>query len=310
MSIVPDISIIIVSYNVKDLLIKCISSIYKFELDAFSIEIIVVDNNSNDRSADEISIIFPKVKLIRNKFNAGFSTGNNQGLKMGTGKFIFLLNPDTEFRSDVLSGLTKEISTDTNIIIAPKLLNTNGSLQVSCFKFPGLLPVIAETFYLHRIFGINNYPHKLFNDKFYPDWSSGAALFFSRNIFNRVGPLDENLFWMDDVDFCYRASKNGIRILFYPNVELFHHSGKSSQKNLSVSISNQLLSKIKYFSKHKGKDVAFLASIFILVQILSRVIIFLILSPLNNLYRVKLMAYIFAIKKYFRFVFLNDKTII
>src|SRR5205085_9045237 len=138
----PEISIIIVSYNVKDLLFKCIASIKKFVSSSF--EIIVIDNHSADDTAANVTRQFPEVKLIANNYNAGFPEANNQGLRKAKGNYIFLLNPDTELLEDSVSVLRKYLdSMEKAGVVAPKLLNSDGSVQDSIFRFPKLSFIVA-----------------------------------------------------------------------------------------------------------------------------------------------------------------------
>lgn len=302
MTQIPEVSIIIVSYNVRDLLLKCVESIYKYCKGETAFEIIIVDNSSTDGSVETISHNFPEIIVIANSRNTGFTFANNQGISRAKGKNIFLLNPDTEINSDVLTFMYSETSDLTSQIIAPKLLNSDGSLQISCYKFPGLFAIIAETFYLHNVFRIYSYKLINFDGKFSPDWASGAALFFRKEVYDIVGPLDEHLFWMDDVDYCLRASIKGIKIYYHPGIEIVHHSGKSSAKNLSVTISNQLISKAKYFLKHQGSISSVISMLFIFIHILSRIIVFFLISIFKRQYKSKLKAYLYTLNKYFYFI--------
>jgi len=304
-----DVSIVIVSYNVKDLLVKCLESIYRFRNNSIKTEIIIVDNHSSDGTIHSIKELFPEVMMIDNKRNTGFSFANNQGIEASTGEYIFLLNPDTEMNADVIDVLLSECRSEKNQIISPGLRNSDGTLQVSCYKFPGLFSVIAEAFFLHGVFSVYKYPPDYFNRKFFPDWASGAALFFHMDVYKKIGKLDENLFWMDDVDFCYRAFLKNIKTVYLPGKWVVHHSGKSSEKNLPVTISNQLISKAKYLLKHNGMVVSTIALFFILFQIVSRIILFSLLSPFKKIYWYKLNAYLITLGRFFNFIFKSDQSI-
>lgn len=300
-------SVIIISYNVKELLLNCIKSLYEHCKDSF--EIIVVDNNSSDGSVEAITKYFPAVITISNDYNAGFSGANNQGLEICVGDNILLLNPDTEIGSDIIKELSIAVNTGGEKIYAPKLLNADRSLQKSCYHFPGLFTVIAETFFVQYVFDLNGYSEQKYATLFSPDWASGAALYFPRTILNKTGYLNKDLFWMEDVDYCYRASKSGINVRYLPEITIIHYGGKSSEKNLPLVISNQLLSKAKYLSMHKGKIIFGLAMIFILVHIVSRMVIFLLLSPFSGISGKKFNAYLFAMKRYFRYLLLDEKSL-
>ena len=303
------LSVIIVNYNVKELLSACISSLYR-NLPSNELEIIVVDNDSKDGSENFIRSKFPEIVWIGNNYNAGFSAANNQGMMMAKADVFFLLNPDTELFDDVLSGLlSKQKIYPTNVII-PKLLNSDGSLQNSCWRFPSIWDIIFEAIYLHRFININNYPQSFFDRQFNPDSASGAAMIFGRNILNTTGGLDENLFWSEDIDFCFTASKRGSPLIYFPEYKIYHHSGKSSISNLNIPISNQLLSKAKYLRKHQGLVIWLISLFFILLHIVTRILVFGILSIFKSEpYRLKRKAYVYTLWKYFQYVFMNSKSL-
>ena len=296
------VSIIIVNYNVKDLLHSCLSSIYKFYSSDF-FEIIIVDNNSNDGSLEMIKQNFPSSILISNSSNVGFSEANNQGMKIATGKFILLLNPDTEFINDSLKSMIDYLDSKPEIaILAPKLLNSDGSLQISCWKFPSIINTITETFFLFNILKIGQYSKNKFTSIFETDVASGACLSFRKELTNQIGMLDSNLFWMEDVDYCYRAKSIG-KVVYYPETEIIHHSGQSLKQNYKIAISNQIISKLKYSKKHFNTFYFLIGIFFYLIHILSRIFIFFIISPFKNIYFAKFRAYLFTLKSLFIYLF-------
>ncbi len=304
---IPELSTVIVSYNVKDFLYSCIVSIQKSTL---ATEVIVVDNNSTDGSADMIKEMFPFVKLICNKENRGFSGANNQGIAMAMSDNILLLNPDTEIKDDTLEKLISFLNRQKELcIIGPKLANTNGSLQLSCLKFPNVFNIIAETFYLHFLFSSKEYFRNKMKNIFNTDALSGAALLFRKELVTKVGLLDENLFWMEDVDLCYRNKQvNGLNI-YFPDAEIVHHSGQSAKKNYNISISNQLISKLKFFSKHKKYLSFFFSAIFIFIHIVSRIIIFGGMGLFSTISRKKCNAYAFSFVRFFTYLFNGNNSI-
>ncbi len=303
------VSVIIVNYNVKELLSACISSLYR-NLPSNELEIIVVDNDSKDGSENFIRTKFPEIVWIGNKYNAGFSAANNQGMKIAKANVFFLLNPDTELFDNVLSGLlSMQEKYSTNVII-PKLLNSDGSLQNSCWRFPFIWDIIFEAIYLHRFINIINYPQSFFDRQFNPDSASGAAMLFGRDIFESTGGLDENLFWSEDIDFCFAATKMGSPLVFFPEYKIYHHSGKSSLTNLNIPISNQLLSKAKYLRKHQGNVIWLISLFFILIHIVTRIFVFGILSIFKSQpFRLKWKAYIYTLRRYFQYIFMNSNSL-
>ena len=302
------LSVIIVSYNIRDLLHNCIKSIYQY-CDKESVEVIVVDNASGDGTIEMLARKLPSVIVISNKLNAGFSEANNQGLSIAKGTFIMLLNPDTELRNDALNILVDYISKHaTASIVAPKLLNADNSLQMSCWKFSRISNIIAETFFVHKLFKVSEYSTDKFKGEFRADFASGAALLFRKELINQIGLLDPDLFWMEDVDFCYRAKRIGV-VVYVPQATIVHYSGKSAKTNYKISISNQLLSKLKFFKKYSRKIAFAIASFFILLHIISRLIGFSVLSVFNKHNAAKAAAYFYSLKKYFRYTLLNDYSI-
>jgi GT2 family glycosyltransferase len=302
----PDISIVIVSHNVWDYLDKCIHSILSQK--GISPEIIVVDNNSTDGTLTNLKANHPAVKVISNKNNAGFSAANNQGIKAATADVILLLNPDTEITGlDTLRKMTDYLLGDDNIgILAPKLLNTDGSFQPSFWNFPRVTVILLELFFLHtrNKSDIHTAPKEI-------QGASGAALCLRKSLADSLGGLDENLFWMEDIDLCYRVAKTGKKNVFNPDLTIIHHGGKSSVNKQLVTIPNQVMSKIKYFRKN-GSSMQFALSNFLsFLFILSRLAVFSILSISgNSLFMVKRKAYFRAFSSYMRYNFAGDKEII
>ena len=304
----PEVSVIIVSYNVKQLLFTCLETLYKFNSN-LNLEVIVIDNESKDGSGEMVKESFPKVHLIENNFNAGFSGANNQGMRIAKGEFIFLLNPDTEFLDDSLVKLVTFTKSQPEIsLVAPKLLNTDHSLQISVWKDHHYTDLILETFYLNKVYDRINYLPEQFQISFEAKTISGAAMFFNRKLMDSIGMLDENYFWMEDIDFSVRAQKVG-KVFYYRDAVIVHHSGQSQKKNYDKSIANQLISKLKFYKKNEGK-LAYWLSVFACFHlILSRWFVFTILSPLKNIYRLKAKAYFYTYNRFFDYIFSNKKGI-
>jgi GT2 family glycosyltransferase len=305
----PEISIIIVNYNVKQLLLNCLASIYSKENALLSIETIVIDNDSKDDSVEAVIKEFPQIILIANKFNAGFSGANNQGMQIAKGKHILLLNPDTEIISDALSQLINYIHKNNNCaIVAPQLLNSDGSIQTSVWKNHSVWDLVIETFYLHKFFDSINYPIEQLKTTFEAKTLSGAALFFRKSLIDKMGMLDEQFFWMEDIDFCYRAQQFGT-IAYLHSAQIKHHSGQSQKKNYNVAISNQLLSKLKYYKKHNSVIPVFIATLSCFIFIITRLFVFSLLGPIKEIYELKSKAYFYTLKRFFKYLFLNDKSL-
>lgn len=294
------ISVVIVNYKVKDLLLKCLYSIVAYTPKDFEYEIIVVDNNSCDGSVEAIKEKFKQVILIENDFNAGFPKANNQGFEIAKGKYIFMLNPDTEFIDNALGTIFSFLEGHLEIdVIAPALLNTNLSHQQSVWRYPTVQNIFCEMHYLTYFLKFKNYSDKNLNQPFEAESFSGAAIVFKKEIISKIGMLDESMFWIEDVEFCYRAKQNGFKLLYYPEVKIIHHIGQSAKKNYNISLSNQIFNKIKFFKKHHSYAGFLIVVLLSFYHVLLKLIVFSILSPFKPMYRRKAVAYAYTLPKVF-----------
>ena len=295
-----DISIIIVSYNVKEYIISCIQSIYKHSKSNYSFEIVVIDNNSRDGTYDSLIKDFPKISLIKNKYNAGFSSAVNQGVKICQGKYILVLNPDTLFVEDSLVKLINAANNQKGLgALGPALIDEGGALQQSFWRNPSIINTLLSIFHLDLLNYKKNYKDKRFNVISDVETISGAALFLHRKIFNKLNGFNEKLFWMEDIDLCFRMKKMGYKIYYLPSTKIIHFSGKSAITNYKVAISNQLLSKIKFFRIHHSKLSAYTILLSVLLISLAKSVIILFISPFSSMYRKKMVAYLYTIRSVF-----------
>ena len=146
------ISVIVVSWNTRELLRACLASLRR-ELVGVSAEVFLIDNDSADGSADMVAADFPEVRLIANKTNRGFAAANNQALETVTGEFVLLLNPDTDVHPGALNNLVEFMRAHPRAaVVAPQLLNTDGSIQRSCRQFPTFLGMLYELMGTEQIF--------------------------------------------------------------------------------------------------------------------------------------------------------------
>lgn len=295
-----NISVVIVSYNVRDLVLICLRTLYEFLPADITIETILADNHSSDGTVGAVKEKYPNVKVIANLSNTGFPAANNQAFKVAKGEYIFMLNPDTEFFDDSLSKLYQRIKSDSAIsLIAPKLLNTDGSRQLSVWRFPKIWYIFCESHYLSFLLGGKNYADKDLTKEFEADCFSGAAILFRRSVFDKIGMLDETMFWIEDTEFCYRAHHAGLKLVYYPEAQLIHHVGQSAKTNYNISISNQIFNKIKFYKKHHS-TLAWLAIVTLsLYHVLLKLLVFGLLSPFNVTYFRKAKAYAYTLPKLF-----------
>jgi GT2 family glycosyltransferase len=231
-----DVSVVIVSYNGRELLHRCLASAYQHTQD-IEFEVIVVDNASQDGTPEMVLSEFPQTALVRRTSNAGFASAVNEGIALAHSGAFFILNPDSELAGNVLPPMLAYLREHEDIgILAPKLLDADGSLQLSCRAFPGFNTALFNRYSaVTRLFPKNrlsarylmtDFDHNTTTDV---DWASAACWFLSRSAYEKVGPLDERYFWsIEDVDYCQRMHHAKLRVVYFPAATVQHHIGGSS----------------------------------------------------------------------------------
>jgi len=274
------LSVIIVNYNGQALLESCLKSLVSSSLIS-EMEIVLVDNASNDNSVEWVKKHFPAVKVVVNKKNLGYSAANNVGINVSTGKYILLLNNDTELLADGLKAVCQKMEDHPDIgILGCKLVNPDQTLQLSCRSFPGLETALFSRYsILTQLFPHNPFSQKyLMNDFSHDqernvDWVSGAAMLIRRELIDRIGNLDEDYhFYCEDVDYCFRAWKKGWKVIYCPECSFIHYVGKTSGSTLKRrlrAIAFHHHSMFTYYKKHYSRHF-FLLDCFVLSAIVLR----------------------------------------
>ena len=259
------LSICIVSWNTRDLLKKCLASIYKHP-PSCDFEIFVADNNSSDGTPDMVARYFPQVFLIKNKENLGFAGANNQIIEKAKGKYILLLNPDTEVFEGSIDILIDLLDKNPGAgVVAPKLLNSDGSLQRSCMGFPTLGAMTMRQLFLETLLPFNPYTKKYLMTGFKHDRLAevdqpmGACLLVRKEIIDKLGAFDPQYYmFFDEVDLCFRIKKAGWKIFFDPAPSVMHHGGTAVRKWSPFKLSRVwTASRNYYFRKHYGNPALF-----------------------------------------------------
>lgn len=224
----------VVSYNTVEDLRKCLESVRKNLPEA---ETLVVDNGSSDGSREMVREVFPWVELEENPGNTGYASACNRGIRVTTQPYIFILNSDVEFLADGLGGVLEYLDTHPDVgALGPLVLNSDGSLQMSCRCFPSMLENVVHGF-LGDIWPSNPFSRSyqmkdLCRER--PcdvDWVSGAAMLLRREAAERVGGFDETYFmYVEDVDICWRLREVGYRVIYNPSFRLVHHIGRTSSQ--------------------------------------------------------------------------------
>ena len=259
------LSIIIVTYNVSDYLRQCIRSIQSSFLSSEKIEIIVVDNYSNDNTDLMIQNNFKNdVIYIKNHENLGFSKAVNIGLKLSKGHYKCLINPDTILDKNCLINMIRySEKSNKPIILGAKVVDHNGCYQLSSRRaFPSMKNALIKFFGLDRVFkknkffGAYNYTYLSPEKKSIVDSVSGSCMMFSSEVYQKIGEFDERFFlYFEDTDYCLRAKENGINVIYYPNSTLIHYKGESMKRTSINTIKVFYESYSKFLDKYEMKNL-------------------------------------------------------
>jgi GT2 family glycosyltransferase len=237
--IMTDIAVIIVNWNAREDLRRCLESLYATPLPELAYEVWVVDNASSDGSGEMVAAAFPQVHLVVNSQNVGFSKANNQAIAQTNSRYVFLLNSDAFIHPGALDQLLAYADAHPSAgILGPQVRNTDSTLQFSCRRFPGLGAGFFRNTYLGRLFPHNKFSrdylmHDLDHNHDHPvDWVSGCAMLLRRELIDKIGALDERFYmYCEDVDICQRAWEAGYQVVYAPDAVVTHAIGRSSDKN-------------------------------------------------------------------------------
>lgn len=272
-----DLSIIIISYNTKELTLKCLKSIYQsLKQSQLVYEIIVVDNNSIDGTTHTIRKEFPEVKLHSNPENLGYGKANNQGVDEAKGETVLILNSDIQVIDKGIERLYQFFVTlPEKSVAGGKLFNTDGAPQSSCGPAYTLSMIFIALFlkgdYLHW----TRYSPDVIKQV---DWLMGACLMFKKNAFSDVGRFDEGIFmYMEEIDWQHRAQKLKFKMYFYPDAH-FTHVGAGSSKGRTTPILNVFRGFIYFYKKHYSYIPNIILRVILVCKSLLAIQLFAILS--------------------------------
>ena len=266
----PDLSVIIISWNVRELLARCLESVAASKPDA---EVIVVDSASTDGSAQMVRERFAWARLIALDENVGFTAGNNIGLRASRGRHVMLLNPDTEVVGDALDAMLRYLDANPDVgAVGPHTLNTDGTTQSTRRRFPPLLTALFESTWLQP------YAPRRVLDRYYVngppddatldvDWVQGSALMVRRAAYEQVGGLDEGyVMYSEELDWCRRLKAAGWRVVYLGSARIVHHGGRSTDQAAAQRHIHFQTSKVRYFRKHHGWAAAEALRAFLLLN--------------------------------------------
>jgi GT2 family glycosyltransferase len=260
-----DVSVIIVSWNTREILRQCLQSIYT-STHSIGFEIIVIDNGSSDGSVEMVRQGFDCVKLVTNTDNRGFAAANNQGLATASGRYVLLLNSDTIVLDHAIEKTVAFADAHLEAaVIGCRVLNPDRSLQNTCFMFPSLLNMLLLSSYLPQIF-----PRSRFfgrermtwwdrEDSREVDVVTGCFMLVRKEAISEVGFMDEQFFmYCEETDWCYRFKARGWKNLFTPEGQIVHIGGASAAKLGARRAVLQNNSEVRYMFKHWSNLRAYL----------------------------------------------------
>jgi GT2 family glycosyltransferase len=255
-----DLSVVIVNWNTREFLSRCLRSVYDTTPD-LDFEVIVVDNGSTDGSQEMVRQEFPGVGLIVNTENRGFAKANNQAIRRSRGRYVLLLNSDAFVRENAIEHTIAFMDGHPEAGMAGcKLLFEDGRLQPSCYAFPTLFTEFLIAVGLDRLlprsrlFGKYGMTYWDFDDIREVDVILGAFMLVRATAIDDVGLMDERYFmYSEEVDWCYRLREKGWKIYFYPHVEAVHLGGGSTRRVRAEMLIRLYGSRIEFFRKHHGR---------------------------------------------------------
>ena len=277
-----DLSIIIINWNAAGVISNCLESINNAD-ENISYETLLVDNASTDNSIDLIRSQYPWVHLITNCKNIGFARANNLAIERARGRYLLLLNPDTEIYPHTLTKLLNYADNHLKIgCIGPKILNPDYSVQRSCWRgFPDLKMALSDAFYLWKFPNLPfikeiEFSNEQLNNIIDVDHLLGACILIRRKTWDEVGEFDKKFFiFFEETDWCYRAKLCNWRIIYYPDSIIIHLGEHSVHQKPEINIPIYYQSYIKFYKKHHSDKWSYIFCLEIIIALAAIIRIFL-----------------------------------
>lgn len=277
----------IVEFNTKDLLRKCLISVLNQKMQSDNhIEIWVVDNNSKDKSVEMVRSEFPNVRLIENPQNVGFAKGHNTALKQIKADYVLILNSDAELQENSIGGMVEFMNQHPDCGVAScRIIDMMGNLQPNGGDLPLGLALFAWLFNLESFGNLPNF-HR--NEKNYYEkvhevgWISGSFMMVRKEVFEKVGFLNEGYFmYFEDTEFCFKAHKQGFKVMINPGIVTKHVGGASSEDPKLRQWRGEMKGLIHFYNKQFGSFYGSLIKLLVYLSILFRIIGYTFLGKFN-----------------------------
>jgi GT2 family glycosyltransferase len=305
-----NLSIIIVNWNSANYLKKCISSIFRNN-PTCSFEVIIIDNNSDDKSLDSAKYFFPRLRIIKNSKNLGLAKANNEGIRKSKGNYILFLNPDAVILPQAIDKMIAYFDSHPRTgALGPKLLNKNNTVQQSIHGFISLSHAFFEISSLDRFFP-KNALNKIFLGKLlgnifknllasYNEYNKptkvsvvmGSCFLTTKKILNNTGYFDEHFFlYHEENELCYRIKEKGFDCVYFPIAKVVHYNKQSAGKVLNLVFIERCKSIFYYFEKHFKHKMVFLKVVgFVAITI--NIFFCLLLDRRSMKSRLSIMSYV------------------
>lgn len=271
-----DVSVIIVSFNTREVTLECLRSVYE-QTKHIAFETIVVDNASHDGSPNAIAENFPQVRLVHNEVNLGFAAANNQGMKLARGRYVLLLNSDTVVLDSAIEKTVSFADAQARAgIVTCRAYWDDGRQQPNCFRYLRLSGLLLRLFvpgrlmYKSKILGRERYIDQCYNEVKSVEAVAGCYMLVRREVVQQVGGFDESFFMFgEDAEWCHRIRKVGWSILYFPGARIIHYGGKSTTSEEALTRSKNIAlaaGQLLFIRKTQGVFAGLVANLLMLMK--------------------------------------------
>jgi len=270
------LSIIIVNWNTRQHLLECLGSIFASPPPG-EFEVVVVDNASSDGSADAVAGLYPRVRLIRCRENMGFAWANNRAAAVAAGQYWLLLNPDTLVHPGAIDRLLQHMAERPRVAgVGPRLVNPDGSLQLSIWRLPTLFREWWRLFHLDRLYPLSEYPPSTLTSRLARrvEVLHGACLLLRCEAVQRLGLFDEDYFvYSEEIDLCDRLGHASWELHWVPEAVVTHKGSQSTRQVADAMFVELYRNKTKFFRKRRGRLAGLLYKLILLQAALARYLV-------------------------------------
>ena len=275
-----DVSVIIVCFNDRDVLLPCLESIYQGQ-DGARFEVILVDNGSRDGSVEAVRERFRDVRIVAPGYNAGYTGGNNYGFERADGRYVLFLNPDTILHPGALGGMVARADRLPRAgAVGPHVVNPDGSLQRSCFRSPTVADFVSVALFLHRLpgyselVGVLGYRDDEYEREHPVHVVSGCCLLARRELLARIGAFDDAYFiYFEETDLCERIRQSGRDVVYTPAATIKHLGGATTVKQDTWFRIQFEKSRRRFFSKFRPASAGMMLDAILVFHCLLRVVL-------------------------------------